>query len=83
MAQGLQKRPSEIVGGFGHPVKDFIFDMMVFNEFATDEKGNVKRQRTVTVNELMEAHEKGLDELAIAEMLGVKVVRKNKHPPNH
>jgi hypothetical protein len=81
MAQGLQKRPSEIVGGFGHPIKDFLFDLMLFNEFTTDDKGNIKRNREVKVDELIKAHEQGLDELAIAEMLGVKVVRRN--PSTH
>lgn len=76
MAQGLQKRPSEIVGGFGHPIKDFLFDMMVFNEFTTDDKGQVKKRSNMTVQELIQAHEQGLDELDIAEMLGVKVVRR-------
>jgi hypothetical protein len=81
MAQGLQKRPSEIVGGFGHPIKDFLFDLMLFNEFTTDDKGNIKRNREVNVDELIKAHEQGFDELAIAEMLGVKVVRRN--PSTH
>jgi len=81
LAQSLQKRPSEIVGGFGHPIKDLLFDIMLFNEFSTDEKGNVKRQKTVTVQELISAHEKGLDELEIAKMLGVKVARRN--PTTH
>lgn len=77
MAQSLQKRPSEIVGGFGHPLKDFLFDMMIFNEFTVNEKGDVKRQNSVTADQLIVAHEKGLNELDIAEMLGVKVVRRN------
>ena len=76
LAQSLKKRPSEIAGGFGHPLYDFIFDMMIFSEFSVDDHGNVKRQTSVTVDQLIAAHEKGLDELAIAEMLGVKVVRK-------
>ena len=81
MANGLQRRPSEIVGGFGHPIKDYIFDVMIYNEFTTEEKGEIKRKCNVTVDELIQAHEQGLDELAIAEMLGVKVVRRN--PSSH
>lgn len=81
MSQSLKKRPSEIVGGFGHPLKDFLFDVMMYDEFIMDEEGNIRRHSSVTVDQLIEAHEKGLDELAIAEMLGVKVVR--KHPPTH
>ena len=81
MAQSLQKRPSEIVGGFGHPFKDFLFDMLIFNEFTVNEKGDVKRQTSVTTNQLITAHKQGLDELDIAEMLGVKVVRRD--PPTH
>jgi len=78
MANSLQKRPSEIIGGgFGHPIKDFLFDMMLFNEFTTDDKGRVKRNKSLTVDELMQAGKQGLDELEIAKMLGVKVVRKD------
>ena len=77
LAQGLQKRPSEIVKGFKHPIKDFIFDMMVLNKFTTDDKGRVKQNNSVSVDELVDAHEHGVDELSIAEMLGVKVVRRN------
>ena len=78
MANGLQKRPSEITGGFGHPIKDFLFDMMLLNEFTTDDKGRIKRNKSLTVDELMQADEQGLDELEIAKMLGVKVVPKNE-----
>jgi len=78
LAQGLQKRPSEIVGGFGHTIKDFLFDVMVFNEFTVDKEGKIKRNpKSVSPDQLISAHEQGLDELAIAEMLGVKVVKKN------
>ena len=81
IAQSLKKRPSEIAGGFGHPFNDFIFDMMIFSEFSVDDQGNVKRQSSVTADQLLDAHKKGLDELAIAEMLGVKVARRNS--PTH
>lgn len=77
LSNGLQKRPSEIAGEFGHPLKDYLFDMMIYNEYSVDDEGNIKRQNNVSTDKLIEAHEQGLDELAIAEMLGVKVVRRN------